>query len=186
MSPSRRSLAAAAALTAAAALAASPATAHAGRSAVDTPVPGVSAYASSSPGLAAVRAWTSRYRTEEAAIAAGFIRTDECVPQMGYHYIHPERFDGRFQPSRPEALMFVDGPDGTRVLAGAEWLVVDADQDLATDQDRPAVFGHEFDGPMPGHAPGMPVHYDLHAWAWLDNPDGAFTAFNPAVECPEH
>lgn len=174
------------ALAAAVALTATPATAHGGRSSGEHPAPSVSASPSSSAGLAAVRAWTSRYRTEEAAIAAGFVRTDECVPQMGYHYIHPDRFDGRFQPSRPEALMYVDGPDGTRVLAGAEWLVIDADQDLATDQDRPAVFGHEFDGPMPGHAPGMPVHYDLHAWAWLDNPDGAFTAFNPAVECPEH
>jgi hypothetical protein len=30
----------------------------------------------------------------------------------------------------------------------------------------------------------MPVHYDLHAWAWVDNPDGGFTAVNPTVVCP--
>ena len=40
-----------------------------------------------------------------------------------------------------------------------------------------------FDGPMPGHEPGMPVHYDLHAYIWRHNPHGTFTAWNPNVHC---
>lgn len=135
-------------------------------------------------GLAAVRAWTVKYQDDAAAVADGFAHTDDCVPQMGYHYVNFSRLDDRLQPSRPEALMYVDGPDGRRVLAAAEWIVVDRDQDVMTDDDHPAVFGHRFDGPMAGHFPGMPVHYDLHAWAWVDNPDGGFTADNPAVNCP--
>ena len=35
-------------------------------------------------------------------------------------------------------------------------------------------FGRGFDGPMEGHEPGMPVHYDLHAWVWKRNPGGTF------------
>ena len=27
-------------------------------------------------------------------------------------------------------------------------------------------------GPMAGHLPGMPWHYDLHVWAWTPNPSG--------------
>jgi hypothetical protein len=60
-----------------------------------------------------------------------------------------------------------------------EYVVEDADQSLSTDSDRPSLFGHRFDGPMPGHFPGMPVHYDLHVWAWFDNPNGAYSAWNP-------
>ncbi|HEV2071348.1 MAG TPA: hypothetical protein VGR26_16275 [Acidimicrobiales bacterium] len=137
-------------------------------------------------GLQAVRSLTKRYQNEAAALAAGYMRTDECVPGMGYHYVNPGLVDDKLQPSRPEVLLFVPTADGGRVLAGAEWLVVDDDQDLRTDADRPSVFGHPFDGPMPGHGPGMPIHYDLHAWAWLDNPAGGFATFNSNIVCPPH
>ena len=60
---------------------------------------------------------------------------------------------------------------------------IDADQNLATDGDRPSIFGVPFDGPMPGHNPTMPIHYDLHVWFWEDNPLGEFVPFNPAVSC---
>lgn len=135
-------------------------------------------------GLQAVRQLTERYHTEAAAIADGFHPTDRCVPGMGYHYVNASRVDGRLEPSRPEVLLYAPGPDGSRRLAGAEWVVVDRDQDLATDDDRPSLFGRAFDGPMPGHEPGMPIHYDLHAYAWVDNPAGGFATWNAAVTCP--
>jgi hypothetical protein len=37
---------------------------------------------------------------------------------------------------------------------------------------------------MPGHQPGMPIHYDLHVWLWMDNPSGMFAPWNPRVRCP--
>jgi len=135
-------------------------------------------------GLEAVRAWTADYRSESAALADGFARTDECVPAMGYHYVNLNRLDTRLEPSRPEALLYASATDGRRVLAAAEWIVVDRDQDLTTYDDRPRLFGHPFDGPMPGHFPGMPVHYDLHAYAWIANPNGGFATWNPAITCP--
>lgn len=135
-------------------------------------------------GLGAARAFTAQYQSEAAAIADGFTPTDECVPNMGYHYVNFSRIDTNLEPSRPEAVLYVSTPDGGRQLAAAEWLVVDADQDLATDDDRPTLFGHPFDGPMLGHAPGMPIHYDLHAYAWVENPDGGFATWNPAISCP--
>lgn len=136
-------------------------------------------------GIRAVQAWTEKYHSEEAAIADGFVPTDECVPAMGYHYVNFARLDDKLEPNRPEALLYAPTADGGRVLAGAEWLVVDEDQDLATDNDRPQVFGHPFDGPMPGHVEGMPVHYDLHAYAWVPNPDGSFATWNNDIDCPE-
>lgn len=138
---------------------------------------------SANAGLQAVRSLTERYHSEEAAVADGFTPTDECVPAMGHHYVNFSRFDTTLEPSRPEVLLYAPSPDGGRLLAGAEWVVVDRDQDLATDDDRPAVFGHPFDGPMPGHAPGMPIHYDLHAWAWIQNPAGGFATWNGSIAC---
>jgi hypothetical protein len=52
------------------------------------------------------------------------------------------------------------------------------------DNPAPVLFGRTFDGPMPGHAPGMPWHYDLHVWAWEHNPAGTFSQFNPSLACP--
>ena len=59
----------------------------------------------------------------------------------------------------------------------------DADGSLITDGDRPAVLGQSFDGPMPGHSPVMPVHYDLHVWVYEANESGTFAQFNPSVSC---
>lgn len=139
---------------------------------------------SADAGLGAVRAWTERYRSEAAAVADGFTPSNQCVPAMGYHYVDFSRVDTKLEPSRPEALLYAPAPDGGRILAGAEWIVVDRDQDLATDDDRPEVFGHPFDGPMPGHGAAMPIHYDLHAWAWIENAAGGFATWNSAISCP--
>ena len=40
-----------------------------------------------------------------------------------------------------------------------------------------------FDGPMEGHSPVMPRHYDLHVWVWHHNPSGMFSMWNPNVSC---
>lgn len=135
-------------------------------------------------GLEAVRALTQRYHTESVALADGFTATDDCVTSMGYHYVNFSRLDTTLERSRPEALLYAPTAEGSRRLAGAEWIVVDRDQNVGTDDDRPALFGHDFDGPMPGHGPGMPIHYDLHAYAWIENPYGGFATWNPAIACP--
>lgn len=136
--------------------------------------------------LAHVRAVTAQYRDVTAALADGFVPTEECAESpmggMGIHYVHPQRLMEPVDPDRPQILLY--SQDGAHLtLLGAEWLVPDADQDLSTDNDRPSLFGHDFDGPMPGHDAQMPIHYDLHVWAWRYNPAGNFTPWNPTVRC---
>ncbi len=139
--------------------------------------------------LADVRRATARYHSVGAALADGFVATEECVAHptlggMGFHYVHPERAgDAIVVPTEPEALLYVRQGNGVLRLAGVEWVSPDPDQDLATDAGRPVVFGQPFDGPMPGHEPGMPIHFDLHAWIWQHNPSGTFSPWNPAVTC---
>ena len=52
------------------------------------------------------------------------------------------------------------------------------------DNPTPKLFGQVFDGPMAGHNPTGPWHWDLHVWLWEYNPLGLFVPLNPAVSCP--
>jgi len=140
--------------------------------------------------VAAVRAATAQYHDEAKAIADGFTPTDECVSSpdgtMGSHYVNFERLGAPLDVTKPAILIYQPSPSGGRTLVAVEYFKVDEDQDLATDDDRPALFGEGFDGPMPGHVEGMPIHYDLHAWVWQHNPSGIFEEWNPAGSCTVH
>lgn len=139
--------------------------------------------------LQAAKAASARYHSLEQASAAGFVRGSGCealpgVGAMGFHYVNPPLLgDPALDPAQPEVLLYAPKPNGGLSLAGVEYFAADADQNPATDADRPSLFGRAFDGPMLGHAPGMPVHYDLHVWFWQANPNGLFAAWNPAVTC---
>ncbi|MEV4946257.1 hypothetical protein [Streptomyces sp. NPDC053755] len=54
---------------------------------------------------------TERYRSEQAALDDGYLRTDECVFSdeggMGYHYVKPAHI-GSTDPTRPAALLYAD------------------------------------------------------------------------------
>lgn len=144
---------------------------------------------SSSSSLADVRRATARYHQVSVALEEGFVAAADCTahPQlggMGLHYVHPARLaDPRVDANEPEILLYEPLPGGRLRLVGVEWFAVDPDQNLETDDGRPELFGVPFDGPMPGHGPGMPVHFDLHAWTWKHNPAGMFAPWNPKVTC---
>ncbi|HEV2092400.1 MAG TPA: hypothetical protein VGR18_04455 [Rubrobacter sp.] len=141
-------------------------------------------------GLAQVRQATAKYHEASNALADGYLPTEHCVAVpgvggMGYHYVNPTLIgDPSVDPLKPEVLLYAPKKNGEPKLVGVEYLVVDADQDLSTEGDRPNLFGVlPFNGPMEGHEPGMPIHYDLHAWIFKGNPDGVFADFNPKVRC---
>ena len=138
---------------------------------------------------AEVRRATARYHQVSVALEDGFVPTPHCAAHpalggMGIHYVHPARIaDPRTDASEPEVLLYEPHPGGRLRLVGVEWFALDPDQNLATEDGRPELFGVPFDGPMPGHGPNEPVHFDLHAWTWKHNPAGTFTPFNPRVTC---
>ncbi len=139
--------------------------------------------------LEIVRQATKRFRDVREARRAGYVPGGECVSSpegaMGVHYTNPSLAeDGRLNIRRPEILVYEPRGERRRLVA-VEYYRPDADGRLDTDDDRPYLFGRGFDGPMEGHEPGMPVHYDLHAWVWKRNPAGTFAMWNPRVECPE-
>lgn len=136
-----------------------------------------------------VRQATEPFLDVRAARHAGYIPAADCVAGpdggMGIHYTNPELArDSEIDIRRPEILVYEPHGDRRRLVA-VEYYRADADGRLDTDDDRPHLFGRGFDGPMEGHEPGMPIHYDLHAWVWKRNPSGTFSQFNPRVRCPE-
>lgn len=141
------------------------------------------------PQRTVIRDATKQFKDPAAAIEAGFVPTDACVAHpelggMGYHYVNPAAIsDTNIDPTLPEILVYVDDGKGGLDLGAVEYFRADADQDLGTDEDRPTLFGEPFDGPMEGHEPGMPVHYDLHVWLYEKNPAGELAAWNPDVTC---
>jgi hypothetical protein len=136
-----------------------------------------------------VRAAVARYHSFEQAARDGYtIENEPCVSSpdgtMGIHAINPALMaDTTIDPLRPEILLYVPKDNGQLELVGVEYWMADADGDLATDDDRPTVLGHPVDGPMPGHNPMMPVHYDLHVWVAEEHPSDLFAPFNPAISC---
>ena len=113
-------------------------------------------------------------------------RTIPKYGAMGIHYANPRLVaDGRLDITRPELLVYQPTRRGTLRLGAIEYFQADGDQDLATDPDRPWLFDVPFDGPMLGHNPQMPIHYDLHVWLYRHNPAGLFAMWNPRVTCPD-
>jgi hypothetical protein len=138
--------------------------------------------------LQAVKAATARYNSVEQALKDGYVGEPVCVASpaggMGYHYGNEALMaDDAIDPARPEVLVYAPKANGNLELVAVEYWKRDADGSLLTSGDRPSLFGQPFDGPMPGHNPTMPVHYDLHVWIYEDNPRGTFAQFNPDVSC---
>ena len=133
--------------------------------------------------VAVVRSAIAQYQDPAAAEAAGYVLVSDCETSaaggMGFHYLNPALIDPSrpVDPTRPTVLLYGPDGDGGLELLGAEFLQPDVGQ------PRPTLAGEPFDGPMPGHSPGMPVHYDLHVWTEVANPAGVFAPWNPKVTC---
>jgi hypothetical protein len=134
--------------------------------------------------LQAAKAASARFHSLQQASRAGYVRESPCIPGEGFHYGNMSLLmDTVLDPRRPELLLYELKPNGKLRLVGVEYFIADADQNLATTDDRPSLFGQPFVGPMAGHFPGQPAHYELHVWLWEPSPNGMFAQANPNVNC---
>ena len=79
-------------------------------------------------GIITIRNVTAKFKTIEAAEAAGYKRATGCVEQqpagaMGYHFQNNALLDTTLEPEHPEVLVYEKMPDGTFQLNGVEFLV---------------------------------------------------------------
>ncbi len=152
--------------------------------------------------LLAVRAAVARYHDYSQAVRDGYSLAGEpCVSSpsgtMGYHAVNLAiAISGINDPARPPILLYAPKGDSLQLVAVEYFQVAIANTEsgpalwwtptpppLGFLGTAPSMFGQTFNGPMEGHNPQMPWHYDLHAWVVEANPAGVFVQFNPAVSC---
>ncbi len=152
--------------------------------------------------LGAVLLATAKYQDEAVAVADGYVGGGPCVQAppggMGIHYVNEGLLEAPPDLLKPVILLYNPTDDGVRLI-GVEYIAValvstadgpapwfDSEAEPADGwvSSAPSLLGTTFNGPMAGHGPEDPWHYDLHVWLWENNPSGMFADFNPNVSCP--
>jgi|SRR5215472_13132210 len=135
-----------------------------------------------------VREATKQFMDVNAAIAAGYGPFLGCVSgpdhgAMGIHYVNGALVgDGQIDATKPEALIY-EPSDGQLRLVGVEF-IVDAATWLATHNNTPPVLeGQSFLLVSSPNRYGIGSIFELHVWAWRDNPNGSFVDWNDHVSC---
>ena len=102
------------------------------------------------------------------------------------HYVKPALMGPGQDANNPEILLYLPGKDGSLRLVGVEYFQADADQDLATDGDRPSFVRSRLSTDRCwAHSPQMPIHYDLHVWVDRSRTRPACSpSGTPPIRCP--
>ena len=104
---------------------------------------------------------------------------------MGVHVVMGSRIaDGILDPTAPEALIYEPLPNGYFRLVGVEFIQL-ADDWAARNPNGgvPSVDGNLMNLVSAPNRYGLPAFYELHVWAWEDNPKGNFSDWNTHVTC---
>jgi len=134
-----------------------------------------------------VRKATANFRDFKAMKDAEYTQFLGCVssPQegaMGVHFVNSKYVgDDELDINKPEALLY-EPYNGAYRLVGVEYIVmVDAWQ--AHHKEPPVLAGQTLQYNSSPNRYGLPAFYELHVWAWRDNPTGVFSDMNPTVSC---
>jgi len=134
-----------------------------------------------------VRQATLQYINVNAATAAKYAPFLGCISgpdqgAMGIHYVNGDLVkDGEIDGSPPEALIY-EPVEGALRLVGVEY-IVDAATWLKSHSGAPVLEGQTFQFVNSPNRFGLDAFFELHVWAWRDNPNGAFVDWNTRVSC---
>ena len=106
---------------------------------------------------------------------------------MGVHFVNGTLLtDDTVTIDKPEALIY-EFKDNIARLVGVEYIVFYDNWHKTHEPNDPPVLNgqllHLVESP---NRFGLPRFYELHAWAWRDNPNGTFVDWNPRVSCDEN
>ena len=94
---------------------------------------------------------------------------------MGIHYVNGAQLtDAAIDIAHPEAVMYEPQPDGSLELVAVEYITMKGPANLG---------GQLFAFNGAPNRYGLDPFYELHVWAWRDNPKGTFADMNPNVSC---
>jgi len=139
--------------------------------------------------VAIVRKATTQYADVINAVAAGYAPFLGCVTgqdhgAMGVHYVNGTLLSaGEIDASHPQALIYEPSKEGKMQLVGVEFIVF-AEPWLTNNNNTPPVLeGQVFQYVDSPNRFNIPAFFELHVWAWRDNPQGAFVDWNNHVTC---
>jgi hypothetical protein len=141
------------------------------------------------PLVQTVRNATAQYQT---APPSGYTAVLGCVSgsdhgAMGVHYVNGQfngqtlMSDGQLDPTKPQALIYEPQANGEMKLVAVEFIIYASA--LPAGAGPLEVGGHlmlYIDSP---NRYGLQAFYELHVWAWKDNPQGHFVDWNNHVSC---
>ncbi len=135
-----------------------------------------------------VRNATRQFIDVNNAGPAGYGPAFGCVTgpdhgAMGIHYVNSTLVgDGQIQLDHPEALIY-EPVGNARRLVGVEYIVDAATWLAANNNTPPQLDGQDFQFVGSPNRFDLDPFFELHVWAWRDNPQGAFVDWNNAVTC---
>jgi hypothetical protein len=134
-----------------------------------------------------VREATQKYTDVNAAINAGYHPILGCVSgpdhgAMGVHYVNASLLNGEVDATQPQALIYEPLGGGRMQLVGVEF-IVDASTWGKKNPAPPELYQQLFQLIPSPNRYGLNTFYELHVWAWQDNPNGAFVDWNNKVNC---
>jgi hypothetical protein len=135
-----------------------------------------------------VRDATRQFLNVNNAGPAGYGPAFGCVSgsdhgAMGIHYVNGTLVgDGELNVQTPEALIY-EPVGNARRLVGVEYIVDAATWLAAHDNAPPALEGQDFQFVPAPNRFNLNSFFELHVWAWRDNPQGAFVDWNNSVTC---
>ena len=134
-----------------------------------------------------VRAATEQFLNVNNATAVGYGPLFGCVSgsdhgAMGIHYVNKSLLNGTVDVTKPQALIYEPQPDGRMRLVGVEYIADQATW-LLNNSGPPVLDGQVFLLVGYPNRFTIPAFFELHVWAWRDNPQGAFVDWNDHVTC---
>ena len=135
----------------------------------------------------AVRNGTRQYINVNNATAAGYGPFLGCVAgtdhgAMGVHYVNGTLLANlTLDPSQPQALIY-EPDNGKMTFVGVEF-ILDSASWLAANGAPPVLDGQVFNFVGAPNRFNINSFFELHVWAWRDNPQGSFVDWNNSVTC---
>jgi hypothetical protein len=144
----------------------------------------------SSPLVEKVRQATARFVNINVALAEGWVPATPCVSgpdtgAMGVHLVLPSRLDQiALKGDTPEALIYEPMANGAMRLVGVEFIVKQSVWAAANPPPAvPSLEGNLLNLVGEPNRFGLPTFYELHVWAWQNNPRGTLADWNTRVTC---